>query len=129
MTTYHTVYICVHLDFFVVTLLRTVNQELIAPLGTNLVPGGGGRIYEEYVLRHPDLVGRQRTKIFCLRIMFQQQLSKLIGHATTQILQNQFNFAVSQLPKVAKWGLPAAVGGILVPRKDSKYIINFVFCK
>jgi hypothetical protein len=114
-----------NLDFFVVTLLHTVNQELIAPLGTNLVPGKG---IERYVLRHPDLVGRQRTKIFCLRIMFQQQLSKLIGHATTQILQNQFNFAVSQLPKVAKWGLPAAVGGILVPRKDSKYIINFVFC-
>ena len=73
--------------------------------------------------------GQKFSAAGCLRIMFQQQLSKLIGHATTQILQNQFNFAVSQLPKVAKWGLPAAVGGILVPRKDSKYIINFVFCK
>jgi hypothetical protein len=57
----------------------------------------------------------------CLRIMFQQQLSKLIGHATTQILQNQFKFAVSQLPKVAKWGLPAAVGGIRSAKRFKIY--------
>ena len=40
-----------------------------------------------------------------------QELSKIIGPATTKILQNQFKFAAAQAPKVALWGLPASVGG------------------
>lgn len=40
-----------------------------------------------------------------------EYITRIARSPTVKILQKHANFAISQLPKVALWGLPALVGG------------------
>jgi len=50
-------------------------------------------------------------------------LQSILKTPTAKILKNYAKFAVSQLPKVATWGLPAAMAGIV--HSLSAYIIIY----